>query len=179
MSIAMRRWVPFKALALFVIIGFLSLCLSPGYALAAAARVLVPAGTPVELKLTETVSPETKGVGDPVGMTVARDVVVDGKVVIKSGAEATGEVMKSKKRSYFGIPAKVGVSAKWVKAVDGSSIMLSGATRREGSSHMVASIGLSLVVCLLFALWKGGEAEIPAGASITATTGVSAEVSVP
>ena len=47
--------------------------------------VKVKAGVPVILRLTEEVSSKTKNVNENVAMEVARDVIVDGKIVIKAG----------------------------------------------------------------------------------------------
>lgn len=166
----------FKSITILIAISFLWMYVSP--CVLAQTKVKIPAGTTVVLRYAETVSPATKTVGDSVILTVARDVEVDGKVVIKAGAMAKGEVVKSRTRNLIGIPAQISVSVRSVEAVDGTLVQLSDGKYLEGSSKMVPSIVLSLICCVLFALWKGGDVQIAQGAEITATTMAPFEIEV-
>lgn len=173
-----RRFLICKAFLTMLVSSFLWLCMYPDYALAG--TVNVPAGTSVTLQFAENVSPETKRVGDSVYLTVVNDVIVDGKVVIKAGARAFGEVVKSKERNYLGIPAEIGVVVKSVKAVDGTQIMLGGTTKmQEGADKMVVTIALTVLICVLFALRKGGDAFISQGTQVMAMTAVNVQIQVP
>jgi len=140
--------------------------------------VKVPSGTVVTLRTMTPLTPEQLNVGDLVILAVVSDVVVDGKVVIKAGAEARGEITSSKSRNMIGIAARIGLSVRSVTAVDGSTIPLFGTKLAEGKSKMTVSIGLSLVCCILFALMKGGDATIPAGTQIQATVAGTTSVQV-
>lgn len=138
----------------------------------------VPAGTLVPLSTVAPLNPELVAMGDTVMFVVARDVVVNSKVVIKAGATARGEVTASKNNNLIGIAGKMGIAAKSVEAVDGSTIMLTGSKNVDGKDKMVVSIGLSLICCVLFALMKGGDAEIPAGSELFAQSLTSVNVNV-
>lgn len=171
-----RRSTIFKTLVVLIITNLLGLYGAP--CVLAKTTVTVPAGTTVSLKFADTISPATKKSGDSISLVVVEDVVVDGKIVIRAGASARGEVTKSRERNFLGIPAQIGVTVKTVEAVDGKNILLSDGKYQEGSSKMVSSIALSLICCVLFALRKGGETQISQGTEITVTTGASAQIEV-
>lgn len=142
-----------------------------------AADVKVPAGTPVMLRTAQAISPQNVKAGDPVSFTVADDVVVDGKVVIKAGSQAKGEVVKAEKRGILGKPDRVSVQITSVTAVDGKTLPVSAAKAAEGEDKMVLGIILTLI-CLPLLFIKGGEAEIGAGTTVQAMTTGLAEVRV-
>src|SRR5262245_37009850 len=62
--------------------------------------------TPVLLRLHGVINSETSHSGQPLEFSVANDLVIDGKVVIKKGAFAGGIVVKAKR-------------ARWGWTVDG------------------------------------------------------------
>ena len=144
----------------------------------AGAGVQVPPGTNVMLTTTSVLNPANLHVGDMVSFTVVRDVVVDGQVVIKAGAAAQGEITSAKANNLIGIPGKISVSLRSVTAADGKPIAINASKYVEGEDKMVLSIGLTLICCVLFALIHGGEAIIPAGTEIQATTTMMADVGV-
>jgi hypothetical protein len=170
-----KKKILFKALVVGTIGAFMGSFSLP-YIAFAYGQVRVPAGTVVNVATNAVITPETVKMGDTVDLSVTSDVVVDGKVVIKAGAKASGEVIQSKNRNYVGIPAKIGIAVRSVQAVDGTTIILSGSKLVEGKDKMVTSIGLSLICCILFAAMKGGDASIPAGTSIQATVAVTTPV---
>lgn len=61
----------------------------------------VPAGTRISVSLTQEISSKTATEGQPFSATVARPVVVNGKVIIRSGASASGVVVATKSRGRF------------------------------------------------------------------------------
>lgn len=167
----------FRGLTWISMIAFIFCCFSPSL-LMAKTTVTLQAGTIVNLRTDTPLRPATLNTGDRVILTVVSDVVVDGKVVIAAGAKARGEITDSKDRGMIGIPAKLALSIRSVEAVDGSTIALFGARVAEGKSKMAASIGLALICCILFALMKGGAAEIPAGTQIQTEVSGTVQISV-
>jgi len=166
-----------KCVSAVVIVNLLGFTLGVDYALAESIRV--PSGTSITIRLDETLSPETKKTGDPVSMSVVNDVLVNGTVVIQAGARVNGEIIASQTKNFAGIPAKIAVAVRSVEAVDGTQIMQTSVSKRsEGDSKMVPSIALTLLCCVLFLLWKGGEASIPAGTQIVASTAQTVTVTV-
>ena len=141
-------------------------------------KIEVPAGTSLTLKTVTNLSPKQLRVGDQLELVVVNDVIVNEKVIVKGGARARGEVTSSKEHSYIGIAGKMGFTLKNVTAVDGTLIPVSGNRYIEGPDKMVVSIGLSIICCLLFALMKGGEADIPSGTLVEASVMVTTPVTI-
>lgn len=140
--------------------------------------VIVPTGTPVEVEVIQDIHPKTCVTGDRVLFMVAKDVKVEGWVVIKKGANVVAEVAEAKEREYGGQAGRVIVTFRRLSAVDNQEIAVSGSTRREGDDKMIESIGLGLVCCPLFLLMKGEEGVIKAGQTCTIYTSQKTEVTV-
>lgn len=167
----------FRVLSVITLSAF-AVAIQPPLPSFAAEKVTIPAGTIIGLRTTTPLSPEHLNVGDLVMLAVISDVLVDGVVVIKGGAPARGEIVSSKSRNMIGIAAKIGLSVRSLEAVDGTTIPMYGTKLAEGKSKMGASIGLSLICCVLFALMKGGDASIASGTEIQATTAGTTVITV-
>lgn len=139
--------------------------------------VKVPAGTSIMLRTTSDVT-TASAVGDVVALTVVQDVTVDGKVVVKAGAVAMGEVSALVKRKFFGIPAKISVTVRRVTMVDSNMVAVSNTKTVEGEDQMVCSI-VGTILCLFPALIRGGDAKITAGAMFDAIVTAPSVVTVP
>lgn len=87
---------------------------------------VLPAGTLVLLETTEKVASDQVTVGKTLLFRVRMNVVVDGKVVISSGALAVGRV-KSISRATFNHPEEITLEVQYAQAVDGQQIALNGA----------------------------------------------------
>lgn len=85
----------------------------------------LPLGTLVTLELTEQLKSEEMTVGRIVKCKVTADVVVDGKVVIRTGAVATARVVRIERTTY-NEPEQLTLAAITAKAADGQMIALSG-----------------------------------------------------
>jgi uncharacterized Zn-binding protein involved in type VI secretion len=131
--------------------------------------VTVPFGTPVSLRVQERIHPSTNQVGQSVVLVADRDVVVEGKVVVRAGARATAEVTRSTKRGEVGKPAEIAIEAKSVEAVDGTMLALDGTKLVAGESKQTSSLVITLLCCLLGLLQQGEDAEIMAGSLVDAT----------
>lgn len=138
----------------------------------------IPAGTVLIVKTNTTISPTSQNVGDTVDLAVSSDVIVGGKVVFKAGSRASGEITMSKPKNYIGIPAKIGLVVHSAQAVDETTVLISGTKSIEGKDNMAPSIGLSLICCVLFALWEGGDAVIAPGTQITASVSATTTITV-
>jgi hypothetical protein len=64
---------------------------------AAAAKIMVPAGTHIPLVLHNAISTRSARPGDPVYFETLFPVMIDGKVVIPAGSYVSGEVTESKR----------------------------------------------------------------------------------
>ena len=63
--------------------------------------ITIPAGTPITVRLGETLSSKSSSAGQSFTATVAQPVVVDGKTVIARGAAAHGTVVDAKAMGHF------------------------------------------------------------------------------
>lgn len=82
-------------------------------------------GTFVFLELMEKVNSDQATVGKVLLFKVRTDVVVNGNVVIKTGALAVGMV-KSIKETTYNYPEEMTLTVTSVQAVDGQQIALNG-----------------------------------------------------
>lgn len=125
-------------------------------------------GTPVILSLTEQVSSETHHTNDIINMAAARDVEVDGVVVIRVNAPATGRVTWCEENGRVGQAGKLQISVDQVKAADGSTVNLKATLGSKGKDKETQSVALGVVCCPLFLLEKGEHAVYPPGTEIKA-----------
>lgn len=64
-------------------------------------EIIIMAGTEIPLKCTQEISAKTAKVGQKVNFTVAKNVIVDGFVLIKRGANVEGVVYESQTAKEF------------------------------------------------------------------------------
>jgi len=144
---------------------------------------LVPDGTEVDLKLAETISSARAMEGQRIRFTVAKDVVINGYVVIPVGALAIGTVTKASPKKWAGRSGKLEMSLQDVTAIDGSKIDIAGTRGGSGDSHvgrMVTGIVITSIFTLggasLFLLMHGKDLVIPEGSGATTFTIGTAKV---
>lgn len=86
----------------------------------------LPSGTLVMLETTEKISSDAVTVGKILLFRVRTNVVVDGKVVITTGAIAMGRV-KSITPTTYNNPEEIAFEVTYAQAVDGQQVALNGA----------------------------------------------------
>jgi len=133
-----------------------------------AEEVEIPAGTPVALRFTQTISSEEAALGQSVSLSAARDIIVKGKVVIKAGAPAQASIVTVKKKGAIGEAGELIVSARSVTAVDGTEVPLRDTMSITGKEKVGGTVALSAIICPLFLLRKGEEARITSGSELRA-----------
>src|SRR5215470_694391 len=84
---------------------FAMLLLLPAFALAAT----VPAGTPIDVTINQSISSKTAAVGQTLNGVVSRDVTANGRVVIPKGASARLVVSSVQASGRLSTPAKLWV----------------------------------------------------------------------
>jgi hypothetical protein len=131
---------------------FIAAALIAGFALAplaasAATRVTIPGGTPVTLRMVDTIDSGNANVGDTFEFKVDDDVVVNGYVVIARGAAGKGEVTKVDRAGTHGHPGSLSIELEYVYAVDGEKVRLSGNNKtavgeqKKGAASTATIIG--------------------------------------
>lgn len=146
---------------------------------AVAQTVKLASNTVVPVRTTAAIYSDQVQNGEQVSsITVARDVEVDGQVVIASGAGVRAQVTRSSEAGRVGQPGDITIDLLSTTAVDGSEIDLSGNYSAEGKGKVGASVAISLILCPLALLMKGDEGSVPSGSETRALTVGSKTVSV-
>jgi hypothetical protein len=180
-----------RATSVFCI--FLMFCMSvlaqqapqpaPGAAKDAAVQTSKPAptgptledGTPLKLRISQTVSSADAHVGQTVDFEVLEEVKVNDVVVVPKGgvAWATVTVAESKKR--MGRGGKLDMNIDSVRLVDGEKVALRAVKGGKGGGHVGAMTGAMVATGIvffpaapLFLFMHGKDITIPKGTEITA-----------
>src|SRR5262245_60628222 len=178
----MRRISLAQGLVGPIICAWLSAGLAPAKPAVAPENILVPAGAEVMILTKTDLYSSTVLVGERLTFEVARDVIIDGRVVIAKGATVEAVVTLATPRRGFGRGGKLGIGVETVTAVDGQKIKLRAALNKQGDGRtgkaaVFAILGLGGVV-LLGGEVKGVNARIKAGTEIKAETAEEKTVSV-
>ena len=146
-------------------------------------RLIIPDGTPVQLRLTQTVSSLHARVGDPLDFVVENDVKVDDRTVIRAGSVARGSVLGVKGRRILGIGGKIVYGLDSIALLSGETVGLRARRVVKGSSHtwrMLAGMAVTglfyLPAAPLFLLMRGGTSTVLKGTEVTAQIDCNASV---
>lgn len=138
--------------------------------------VTVPAGTPIPLTIDNLISSQTSIAGSQVFATVQRDVIVNGQVVIRSGARCIGIVTNATKAGVVGSAGAISISITSVTAIDGTQVpLLHANTSAIGEDKLVTSLVVTLF-CVLGLLLKGSEGMIPIDVQLIGFTVMEVQV---
>ena len=133
-----------------------------------ATSVLVPSGTPVAIYSENKIDADEISENDTIDFIVQDNVRVNNKVVIKSGTNVTGQIIKKKNNFILGLPGEVQVGNFSLIAEDNQQIYLRGIMQNKGTGREWANIGWFFLFPLLFV--KGGDGKIPATVQYTMYT---------
>ncbi|HXY50719.1 MAG TPA: LssY C-terminal domain-containing protein [Terriglobales bacterium] len=112
--------------------------------------LIVPAGTPVRLRLLRTISSAHAQSGDPLEFMVLGDVSVSGFTVIRAGARAWGSVTAVHGRRPLGLPGVLQVSADSVEMVTGKRAALRAPVQFKGHPHFLRMTAEALAAAIIF-----------------------------
>jgi hypothetical protein len=132
-----------------------------------AVTVVLREGTAIKLKLLHTLNSKTVVVDDPLNFAVAEDVVMDGNVVIKTGAPATGRVFRAVPARTLGRGAELRLHLDHVRA-GAVRVPLRGSLAKEGQDKTGATVALVMVFGLSGFVKHGAEIEVKEGSSFEA-----------
>ena len=134
-------------------------------------KAVLPAHTAIMIKCDDTISTKNIASGATVHFSVVNDIKNnDGLVLIKAGTPVSAQISFVEENGMIGKSGKLTISDFHTTAIDGTYIPLSGTVSSNPEDKMVLSIVLSILVCPLFLLLKGGEGSLPAGTIKTAYT---------
>jgi LssY C-terminus len=141
----------------------------------APARLIVPDGTPIKLRLAENISSARARVGDRLGFVVMRDVNVGGFTLISAGTVARGSVTGVKGKRFLGIGGNVALKLDSVELVNGDRVNLRARMDVKGHSRtklmaaaMIATGLVFLPAAPVFLLTRGHDSTVLKSTEITA-----------
>jgi len=139
------------------------------------ARLTIPDGTPIKLRLAESVSSAHARTGDRLDFVVVRDVSVGGFTVIPAGTMARGSVTGVKGKRFLGIGGNVALKLDSVELVNGDRVGLRARMDVKGRSRtrlmaaaMIAAGLVFLPAAPVFLLTRGHESTVVKSTEITA-----------
>jgi hypothetical protein len=143
---------------------------------AAPKTYLLKEGTEVKLKFAQDLSSKTATEGDPVNFSVDQDVTIGDTVVVRSGANAVGEVSRAERAGHMGKGGQLSVRLNYMKAGE-TRVRLRGTKGKEGEGKTGTAVALTVLFGPLGLLKHGKQVEVKAGSPLTAY--VDEDVSLP
>ena len=154
---------------------FLVPCVRAQETIATPARLVIPDGTPVKLRIAESVSSTHARVGDLLDFVVVKDVNVGGFTVISAGTVARGSVTRVKGRRPLGMGGEVSLKLDSVGLANGDRVRLRASKEIKGHSRTNLMVGGMIVTGLVFLpatpvflLTRGHESTVVKSTEITA-----------
>ncbi len=162
-----------KHIAMLLVVSMLSM----SFKMRADAAIVLNAGTNVALETVSMIQSDLVWAGQTIDFRVKYDVKVDNKTVIAAGSIARGQVMRAEKAKAIGKEGFVEIQIKSVTAADGQEIFLTGGNvYQEGENKQTLSIVLGVVVCILFLLMKGKNAQVPPGYQVDSSVATNTTI---
>jgi hypothetical protein len=132
-------------------------------------------GTPVKLRISQTISSADAKVGQEIPFEVIEDVDVDGLPVIPKGSTAIGTVTDSSPKRSMGRAGKLDISISYARLSDQEKVALRAVKDTKGGGHVGAMTGAMVATSIvffpaapLFLFIHGKDISIPQGTEITA-----------
>ena len=134
-------------------------------------------GTPVKLRLSQSISSEDAKIGQEVPFEVLEEIDVDGVAIIKQGGVAFATVTNAVSKRRMGRGGKLDMSISYVRLADQEKIPLRAVKETKGGGNVGAmTAGIALTAVLFFPaapfllLMHGKDITVPQGTEITAYT---------
>ena len=141
---------------------------SPG---SSATRVQqLDSGTKLSLVFSAPISSRGQKVGDRLPVSLAEDLLIDGKLAARKGSSVDVVVTQVDDSHGMGLPGILSFSAQSIRLQDGKTMALLGVETMEGADHMKKAL-VSSIVPLGGLVVHGGDALNPAGARFEVEVG--------
>jgi PEGA domain len=132
-------------------------------------------GTPVKLRLSQSISSSDAKVGQEVPFEVVEDVKVDDAIVLAKGATAIANVTEADHKKSMGRAGKLNIVISYARLADNEKISLRAVKEAKGGGHVGAMTGAMVATSIvffpaapLFLFIHGKDITIPQGTEITA-----------
>ncbi len=132
--------------------------------------LLVTDGTPIHLVLMDDLQGRKLQANQAVHFKVRQDLVVDSKIILRTGTEAIGHIESISKSGLLGKSGRLVLLFDYVESVQGTRIPLRGGAGVSG--------GKGGALTWESALWYGPDANLPVGTIINAYVNKDQRVSV-
>lgn len=130
-------------------------------------------GTPIKLRLSQTVSSADAHVNDRVEFEVLEDVMVNNVLLVPKGSSALGTVTEAVPKRRMARGGKLEIVLDSVRMVDGEKVALRAVKEAKGGGHtagmtigIVAGALVFLPAAPLFLLMHGKDITIPKGTEV-------------
>src|ERR1035437_2737709 len=132
-------------------------------------------GTPVKLRLSQTISSSDARVGQEIPFEVVEEVKVDELAVLPKGATAIATVTEADHKKSMGRAGKLNIAVSYARLVDQEKVALRAVKDSKGGGHVGAMTGAMVATSIvffpaapLFLFVHGKDITIPQGTEITA-----------
>ena len=132
-------------------------------------------GTPIKLRISQTISSADAKVGQEIPFEVLEDIKVDDIVVLPKGASAIGTVTDANPKRSMGRAGKLDISISYARLADQEKAALRATKNVKGGGHVGAMTGAMVATSIvffpaapLFLFIHGKDITIPQGTEITA-----------
>jgi hypothetical protein len=147
---------------------------------APATTVRIPAGTIIEVELTEALSSRTSQQEQLFGLRLIRPIVIDGREVAPVGAIGGGEVIDAAHSAFGGRAGRLTISGRFIE-IGGQRVRIRGMqliAAGEDRAEQVVGVSMVPVVGMAAIFIHGGEVEIPAGSRAGARIAVDVDIPI-
>lgn len=132
-------------------------------------------GTPVKLRLSQSISSADAKVGQEVPFEVVEDIKVDDVIILPKGATAIANVTEAEHKKSMGRAGKLNVAISYARLADNEKAALRAVKEAKGGGHVGAMTGAIVATSIvffpaapLFLFIHGKDITIPQGTEITA-----------
>lgn len=138
---------------------------------AQADTVLLTDGTPIHLVLMDDLQGKKLEARQTVHFKVREDLVVDSKLIVRTGTEAIGYVESISKSGLLGKSGRLVLQFSYVTSISGTRILLRGGAGVSG--------GKGGALTWESAMWYGPDASMPVGTMINAYVSKDQRIPIP
>jgi hypothetical protein len=125
--------------------------------------ITVPSGTPIVVRMGQTVSAKDNSVGDSFGGTLAQSVIVHGTTIFRAGTPVTGVVTASKGQGRFKGDGALGISVRRVGKYDVTTTAYEKTVSGKGKRTAIFAGGGGGAGALIGGIAGGGKGALLGG----------------
>lgn len=126
-------------------------------------EITAPSGTPLVVRMEQTVSAKDNSVGDSFSGTLAQSVVVHGTTILRAGTPVTGVVTASKGQGKFKGDGALGISIRRVGKYDVTTTAYEKSVKGKGKRTAIFAGGGGGAGALIGGLAGGGKGALIGG----------------